>query len=195
MVRENITETEFIKQRFKDIIGVKNLFDGIVEYIVEEDWSSDNVLLYRFRNNKNIGLFEMAKEDLNFDTKIPKLIMTFIDGIGTVCLIIIYSIILANIKVLKNMPLEYTISLALTYLYPLIKIIKSKVTGFSNINEARKTTITGAFSILPLALAVISVAVAKRAYLVMPLYILILSLSFMKYTINLARCMDMREFE
>lgn len=195
MVREDITETEFIKQRFEDIIGVNKLLDGIVEYVVEEDLTSDNVLFYRFRNNKNIGLFEMDKSELISEDRMTKLHIMLLTGLGTVSLIIIYSIIIANINVLRNMPLEYIISLALTHLYLLYKVIKSQITGFTTINDAIKTAIAGVSSTIPLALAVISIAIVKRAYIIIPLYIIISVLALTKYMITIFKYTDMREFE
>lgn len=187
MVKGQLTEKEFIKTRFDDIINVTNLFEGIVEYAIEDNNVSDTLTLYRFKNNKNIGIFEIDKDDLD-DILLDKHNIKTINFISTVASIILYSLVFANIDTITAMNPELVCPLIMLHLYTIIKSIRYSFSGFSSIEKAIEVNIVDAIGLIPIIALLSIISFNKQNYLMIGFYVLIAFLISLKYLLNVLKC-------
>lgn len=187
MVNGQLTEKEFLKTHFDDIINVSKLFEGIVEYAVADKYVSDTVTLYRFRNNKNIGMFEIDKDELDKDILDKHNIKT-INFISTVAYIILYSLIFANMELLETMNLELVLPLVILNMFPMIKSLRYSITGFTSIEKAIEVNILNAIGLIPIVTLLSIVSFNKQNYLMIAFHLLLAFLVSLRYLMNIIRC-------
>lgn len=192
MANGQITEKEFLKTKFKDIINVNNILEGIVEYAVADNYISDTITIYRFRDNKNIGTFEIDIDELDDD--IPnKLMLKTVNFISTTSSIILYSLLLANIEMVSSMNLELVVPLIMLHLFTIVKSSIYSFTGYTNIKKAIETNIIEAIGLIPLVTLLSIIAFKKQNYLMIGLHLLLAFLIFIRNLINIARCTNVND--
>lgn len=189
MANGQITEKEFLKTKFKDIINVNNLFEGIVEYAVADNYISDTITIYRFRDNKNIGTFE-----IDIDDDIPnKLMLKTVNFISTTSSIILYSLLLANIEMVSSMNLELVVPLIMLHLFTIVKSSIYSFTGYTSIKKAIETNIIEAIGLIPLVTLLSIIAFKKQNYLMIGLHLLLAFLIVIRNLVNIARCTNVND--
>lgn len=185
-MEKQLTEKEFIKTRLDDIVNVSKLFEGINEYAVIDKEFPNSLLLYRFRKEKNTGLFELEREGIpeNIPNRVSILGANYI---STISIITIYALLLANINIIKKISLEFLLPPILIYLYTIAKLAKYKLNETISIEKAEKINRTCLGILLPLVLLLIHTAIIKHTYYIIIIYLLLAILASFKYITNILR--------
>lgn len=185
-MEKQLTEKEFIKTRLDDIVNVSTLFEGINEYAIIDKEFPNSLLLYRFRKEKNTGLFELEREGIpeNIPNRVSILGANYI---STISIITIYALLLANINIIKTISLEFLLPPILIYLYTIAKLAKYKLNETISIEKAEKINRTCLGILLPLVLLLINTAIIKHTYYMIIIYLLLAILASLKYITNIIR--------
>lgn len=187
MEKQKLTEKEFLKTHFDDIINVSKLFEGIIEYAIADKYASDTVTLYRFRNDKNIGTFELDKDELE-NPLIDKPTIKAVNFVSTVAYIILYSLIFANIDVIATMNPELVLPLVMLNMFPMIKSLRYTITGFTSIEKAIEVNIIEAIGLIPIVILLSIISFNKQNYLMIALYPILAIIISMRYMLNIIKC-------
>lgn len=187
MEKQQLTEKEFLKTHFDDIINVSKLFENIVEYVIADKYTSDTVTLYRFRNDKNIGTFELDKDELE-NPLLDKPTIKAVNFVSTVAYIILYSLIFANIDIIAAMNPELVLPLIMLNMYPMAKSLRYTITGFTSIEKAIEVNIIDAIGLIPIVILLSIISFNKQNYLMIALYPILAIIISMRYMLNIIKC-------
>lgn len=192
MIREHLTEEEFISKRVKDIFRVNNLFEGVREYKVQDKEDPESLLIYRFRNSKLLGIFDADEDDTDFQYLLSVEETKNIKAIGRFCRFIIYLVLIVNIRHLINMDSDsdYIPILLGAYLYFITKIVTYRIKGFKTIEHVRNTTIVELFNTILIAVAVVLATAGRQHYLIVGFYVMVSLIAIVANVIEITRYTD-----